>query len=342
MTRSNVTPGALATAAVAAWAVKRLVSTLISNRGRTLPSLQHAPCEITSKSAYPEDFYPGGQYLTLPLLGEMHYFLFGPSDSNKKIVFVHGLSTPASVYSKIARHMAESGCQVLLYDLYSRGYSVGPPVDHNIDLYVTQLKGLLSHVGWSRCNIVGLSLGGAISACFAHAYPEQVVSLTFIAPGGLLVPSEIPFVGKVFGYLPFSEDILSHKAFRDYFSKRNVESMRNEFKEHGEIPAVIQEAAQILELQFRYHEGYARGIMSTLRNVPLTALHRQFRSLHGQNFPVQVIWGTRDTVVPESTVKTIQQLIPDIKVTRVIGATHSITMTHPDVVIDQLQGFVAE
>ncbi|KAF9969140.1 hypothetical protein BGZ73_008640, partial [Actinomortierella ambigua] len=153
-------------------------------------------------------------------------------------------------------------------------------------------------------------------------------------------PSEIPLVGKVFGYLPYSEDILSHRAFRGYFSKRNVESMRNEFREHDQVPPVIEEAAQILELQFHHHEGYARGLMSTLRKVPLTALHTQFRSLHGQAYQVQLIWGTRDTVVPESTVKTLQQLIPDIKITRVESATHSITMTHPEKIIEQLQGFV--
>ncbi|KAG0258149.1 hypothetical protein DFQ27_004782 [Actinomortierella ambigua] len=331
-----MTPRAVATAAVAAWAFRTLVS---RQRDAPLPSLRHAPREITSNSAYPEDYYPGGQYVTLPQ-GEMHYFLFGPVDSDIKIVFVHGLSTPASVYSNIARHMAESGCQVLLFDLYSRGYSVGPLVDHNPELYVDQLKGLLQHVGWTRCNIVGLSLGGAISACFAHAHPEVVASLTLIAPGGVLVPAEIPLVGKIFGYLPYSEDILSHKAFRGYFSKRNVDSMKDEFKEHDQVPPVIEEAAQILELQFRHHEGYARGLMSTLRKVPLTALHEQFRSSYEQAYQVQVIWGTRDTVVPESTVKTLQQLIPSIKVTRVEGATHSITMTHPDKVIEQLQGFV--
>ncbi|KAF9970710.1 hypothetical protein BGZ73_006539, partial [Actinomortierella ambigua] len=114
MTRSNVTPRALATVAVAAWAIKKLVSPQDNHNNAPLASLRHAPREITSTSAYPEDYYPGGQYVTLPQ-GEMHYFLFGPADSDIKIVFVHGLSTPASVYNKIARHMAENGCQVLLF-----------------------------------------------------------------------------------------------------------------------------------------------------------------------------------------------------------------------------------
>lgn len=43
-------------------------------------------------------------------------------------------------------------------DLYSRGYSVGPPVDHDPLLYVSQLDDLLRHVGWKKANFVGLSL----------------------------------------------------------------------------------------------------------------------------------------------------------------------------------------
>lgn len=76
-------------------------------------------------------------------------------------------------------------------DLYSRGYSVGPAVDHTPVFYVTQLHELLKHVGWTRCNFVGLSLGGGIVAAYAHRFPEAVLSLNFVAPAGLLSVSSL-------------------------------------------------------------------------------------------------------------------------------------------------------
>ena len=76
-------------------------------------------------------------------------------------------------------------------DLYSRGYSVGPAVDHDPVFYVTQLHELLKHVGWTRCNFVGLSLGGGIVAAYAHRFPEAVLSLNFVAPAGLLSVSSL-------------------------------------------------------------------------------------------------------------------------------------------------------
>ncbi|KAG0294846.1 hypothetical protein BGZ96_000335 [Linnemannia gamsii] len=325
---------AAAASVLALVGVKKVCSAITAERGLTLPSLRAANL---LKCAYPEDYYPGGEYAELSY-GETHYFLFGPEDG-KKIVFVHGLSTPASVYNGVVRHMAANGCRVLLYDLYSRGYSVGPAVDHDPVFYVTQLHELLKHVGWTQCNFVGLSLGGGIIAAYAHRFPETVLSLNFVAPGGLLSPKEIPWVGKIF-LLPYSEEIFSHNSLKTYFSGKNVASMREEFKHLGKIPACIDEAGEILKLQYRHHAGYPRGLMSTLKMFPLTSLKAQFATVQAHPFPVQIVWGTKDTVIPGTTVETIQELIPRIRVTKVEGATHSIVMTHPEAIIRSLEGFV--
>ncbi|KAF9972527.1 hypothetical protein BGZ65_009773, partial [Modicella reniformis] len=304
---------------------------LTAQRGRTLPSLK-AVAHTATSSAYPEDYYSGGQYVELSH-GETHYFLFGPEDG-KKIVFVHGFSVPASVYSSVARQMANNGCRVLLYDLYSRGYTEGPSEDHNSQLYVAQLRELLLHVGWTKCNF-----GGGIVACYSHQFPEAVQSLTFISPGGLLLHSQIPLVGKIF-LTPLTEEIFSQKLFKKIFATKNIESMRKEFKHEASVPEVVEEAAKILALQYSHHAGYARGLMSTLRTFPLAGLGPQFETSQQQSYPVQVIWGTRDTVIPRTTIDTIQQLIPRIKVTIVEGATHSIVMTHPAPIVEQLESFV--
>ncbi|KAF9933917.1 hypothetical protein BGZ67_004059 [Mortierella alpina] len=325
------------TAVLAGLGARKIYRSITAERGLPLPSLRAVAQQLGRKCAYPEDYFPGGAYAELPF-GETHYFLFGP-DNGKKVVYIHGLSTPASVYSKVARHMAESGHRVLLYDLYSRGYSVGPPVDHDPLLYVSQLDSLLQHVGWEKCNFVGLSLGGAIVASYAYRFPESVESISFIAPGGLLLPSEVPWIGKIFA-APYSEDIFSHKSMRSYFSAKNIESMKAEFKDEKCVPSSVEEATEILALQFRHHAGYPRGLMSTLKYFPLTGLQTQYAALQQQSFPVQLIWGTKDTVIRATTVKTFQELVPRGKVTVLEGATHSLVMTHPDAIIGRLEGFL--
>lgn len=101
--------------------------------------------------------------------------------------------------------------------------------------------------------------------------------------------SEIPMVGRIF-LLPYTEEIFSHDSIKGYFSTKNIESMRSEFKDDDKVPDCIEEAAKILALQYKHHAGYARGLMSTLRNFPLTELRAEFSSCQQQSFPVQVIW----------------------------------------------------
>ena len=45
---------------------------------------------------------------------------------------------------------------------------------YHTQLYTSQLALLLQHVGWSKAIIVGLSMGGAITAAFADTFPHLV------------------------------------------------------------------------------------------------------------------------------------------------------------------------
>ncbi|KAF9425279.1 hypothetical protein BGZ76_003352 [Entomortierella beljakovae] len=238
MTSSSfLTITTIASAALIAFGAQKVLKNMDS-KVSYLDSLRKSKLN-SSDRAYPEDYYPGGEYAKLRY-GDTRYFLFGPKE-----------------------------------DLYSRGYSVGPLVDHDPRLYVDQLHDLLNHIKWEKCNFVGYSL--------------------------------------------------------------NIESMLNEFGDN--IPKSIEEAVKIMELQFEHHAGYARGLMSTLKSFPLTGLHQQFASFQQESYPIQVIWGTRDTVIPESTVTTLQRLVPRVKTTIVDGATHSIPLTHDSSIIEKLDGF---
>ncbi|KAF9570174.1 hypothetical protein EC968_002113 [Mortierella alpina] len=246
-------------AILAGLGAQKLYQSITAEIDLPLPSLKDVAQQLGRDCAYPEDYFPGGAYAELPF-GETHYFLFGP-DNGKRVVFVHGLSTPASVYSKVARQMAESGHRVLLY--------------------------------------------GAIVASYAYRFPESVESITFIAPGGLMLleyrnvvvvnlacfrqPSEVPWIGKIF-LAPYSEHIFSRKSMRSYFSAKNIESMKAEFKDGKCVPPAVEEATEILALQFHHHAGYPRGLMSTLKYFPLTGLQTQYAVLQQQPFPVQLVW----------------------------------------------------
>jgi pimeloyl-ACP methyl ester carboxylesterase len=116
--------------------------------------------------------------------GITHYELGNPS-GDPTVVLVHGFSVPYYIYDPTFEFLSQNGCCVLRYDLFGRGFSDRPDVGYDIDLFVRQIKDLLDvlNIGGPIC-LVGLSMGGPITASFTARYPERVAKLILIDPAG--------------------------------------------------------------------------------------------------------------------------------------------------------------
>src|SRR4029453_5740848 len=74
--------------------------------------------------------------------------------------------------------------RVARYDYYGRGFSDRPNVRYTADLFDRQMLQLLDSLGWTGpVDIVGLSMGGPVTAEFTGRHPERVRSLTLADPG---------------------------------------------------------------------------------------------------------------------------------------------------------------
>ncbi len=134
--------------------------------------------------------------------GFVHYHLSGPVEG-PVVVLIHGFSVPDYVWEPTRSGLAEAGFQVLSYDLYGRGYSDRPELEYDLDLFVSQLEGLLEGLELGQeIHLVGLSMGGPIAARYTHQHPDQIQSLVLIAPEvfrtttGDIFPMNIPGVGE--------------------------------------------------------------------------------------------------------------------------------------------------
>ena len=73
---------------------------------------------------------------------------------------------------------------MLRYDLFGRGYSDRPKVRYDIDLFCKQLRELLGTLGLEQINLIGLSMGGPITASFTAHYRTNGAETCACSPSG--------------------------------------------------------------------------------------------------------------------------------------------------------------
>lgn len=66
---------------------------------------------------YPPDVFPGGRDVETPY-GSIRVFEWGPEDG-RKVLLVHGISTPAMSLGGLAEELGKKGCRVMLFGMLS-------------------------------------------------------------------------------------------------------------------------------------------------------------------------------------------------------------------------------
>ncbi|KAL1915919.1 uncharacterized protein VTP21DRAFT_6307 [Calcarisporiella thermophila] len=329
-----------------------LVMSLLNKREPLASSLRYAKPLNGDKVGYPEDIFPGGDYVSIPN-GSTKYWLFGPEDG-KKIVLVHGISIPAAIYKLVGHELAKNGFRVLTYDLFGRGYSDAPKVPNDEALFVNQLFMLLHKIGWTHnVNIVGLSMGGGIAASFAQHFPDMVDRIALLAPAGLMADSEVPLLGKLVKSSLVNSTLLilnGISAVKNYIEDAILSRVRKELtpgflavgegEDMAQVSELMRLLSEIMLYQLRYHTGYLRSFFSSVCHFPLVGLEDAYAALGKiPRVPVLAIWGDKDQTVPYSGAEKLTSRIKHAQLITLPEAGHIIVVTHPETVTRHLVEF---
>lgn len=218
--------------------------------------------------------------------GVTHYEL-GGDENGIPVVLVHGFSVPYFIFDTTFEFLSKQGFRVLRYDQFGRGLSDRPNLKYDIHLFIRQLKELLDALNFKKVNLLGLSMGGPITACFIEKYPERVSSHILIDPTGakpiefsvLLKVVTVPVVGELllglFGSASMVKSIAS-----DLFTPELVETFQEKYK-----------------IQMQYN-GYKRAILSIVRNKLLKSFLDVYKRIAALHKPTLLFWGRQDATVP--------------------------------------------
>ena len=232
--------------------------------------------------------------------GVTHYELSNPEAGNT-IVLVHGFSVPYFLFDPTFEFLTQSGFRVLRYDLFGRGYSDRPDTRYNIDLFVRQLGELLEALGMGQpVSLVGLSMGGPITAAFTGRCPERVNRLILIDPAGVrpvfprlaLEIVTLPGLGEMvlnwIGHGGMVRNIAS-----DFFDPLYVENFQSQY---------------VIQMQY---QGFRRAILSTVRNGMLGSFMEEYIRVGKAGKSVLLLWGRQDRTVPFHQSLDLRRAIPE-------------------------------
>ncbi|PSN70188.1 alpha/beta-hydrolase [Corynespora cassiicola Philippines] len=293
-------------------------SSLSAKEPQTIPSPRDAVLQLLERDQharlpYPPDALPGARDVSSPY-GSIRVYEWGP-ESGEKVLLIHGISTPSIALASLARKLVAKGCRVMLFDLFSRGYSSGPsPHTHRYDsaLYTSQILLCLSSspLHWSQFTLIGYSLGGAIAADFTSYMPHLIANLVLVAPGGLIRTSHITWKSRMLystsGIVPegLVERLVAQRLWSGPETARSIEPEPDVQAEAGEkgglrtaavyasstftlLPEHPQcTASNVVDWQILHHKGFVPAFISSIRYAPVHDQHHRWRAL-GENVAMQ-------------------------------------------------------
>jgi pimeloyl-ACP methyl ester carboxylesterase len=272
----------------------------------------------------------GGFFIPLPN-GITHYKIGGPEMGNP-VILIHGFSVPYFIYDPTFEFLRQENFRVLRYDLFGRGFSNRPHTNYNLDLFLKQLTDLLDALHITRpVNLVGLSMGGPITAAFTTRYPVRVNKLVLIDPLGarpvtlsrILKVVKIPIVGEL-GFRLMGSGSMVRIVASDFFDPALVEHFQAQYK---------------IQMQYK---GFKHAILSTIRNNMLGSFMDVYQRLGKMNKEVLLFWGRNDTTVPFEHSNALRAALSNVRFHVIERCGHIPHYEKPDEVNPLLSAFLRD
>ena len=200
---------------------------------------------------------------------------------------------------------------------------------YTIKTLADDMIGLMDYLGIDKAHILGLSMGGIIAQEIAIEYPERVMKVVLAST---LADADRPYT---------DEEI--ELIFRHQRTPKMLEVLglgEGEFKVDIETVDVMRFFNTVTELGFNksiyrliipFQRIYARRIGAEAIMEQLRAVQRcdTFDRLHKIKAPTLVICGTEDRLISPISSDVIADRVPDSKLVKIEGGSHSIHMEMP-------------
>jgi pimeloyl-ACP methyl ester carboxylesterase len=262
----------------------------------------------------------------------IHYRLAVPEGPAPlgKLLLVHGLAGSTFSFEALTPLLVQAGVVVVSVDLPGFGYSSRDlNYDHSQANRAHTLWQLLDHVDQGFApdlaaqpwHLAGHSMGGGTAYAMALQQPDRACGLVLMdAP---LTGGSRSGLLSVPPLLQWTLLALEHLVLNEQRIGALLESA------YGQKPNEQQVAGYLAPLR-------VPGTAQSLGRMVRTAREEDLAGFPDLPLPLLAIWGEEDRWVPQSALKALQALRPDMTALVVKGAGHCPMETHPQEVAEAL------
>ena len=260
-----------------------------------------------------------GDFVTLPDGTRLHYIACGDSTEREPIILIHGLMDSALHWHKNIDALAQHR-RVYAIDLPGFGYSsrVDAPI-YSLEYFASALRVFMDDRDLARADIIGHSLGGAVTLQFAHDYPERANKLVLIAPGTFLTNQLAPI--NLAARVPYAP-----RALMGFAMTSEQARMRSWRRALGD-PAHLDPHELSLRVRPQRVQGTADALVAMASSSWANRLEEELDQIAA---PTLILWGNKDRAVPVWHANRHVNALPNAELVMLDGAGHIPQTEFPD------------
>ncbi|KAA0084683.1 alpha/beta hydrolase [Mycolicibacterium sp. P9-64] len=258
--------------------------------------------------------------------------------SGPAILLIHGIGDNSTTWSTVQSKLAQR-FTVIAPDLLGHGQSDKPRADYSVAAYANGMRDLLSVLDVERVTVIGHSLGGGVAMQFAYQFPQLVDRLILVGAGG--VTKDVNVALRI-ASLPLGTEALALLRLPLVLPALQVAGRVGGavFGSTGlgrDLPDVLRILADLPEPTAS--SAFARTLRAVVdwRGQVVTMLDRCYLT---ESVPVQLIWGSQDSVIPVSHARMAHSAMPGSVLEIFDGSGHFPFHDDPDRFVECVEKFV--
>jgi pimeloyl-ACP methyl ester carboxylesterase len=263
---------------------------------------------------------------------------FRIAGSGPAILLIHGIGDNSTTWSTVQTKLAQR-FTVIAPDLLGHGKSDKPRADYSVAAYANGMRDLLSVLDVERVTVVGHSLGGGVAMQFAYQFPQLVERLILVGAGGVTKDVNVAFR---IASLPMGSEALALLRLPLVLPTVQVAGrlgglLLGRTGLGRDMPNVLRILADLPEPTAS--SAFARTLRAVVdwRGQVVTMLDRCYLT---ESVPVQLIWGSRDSVIPVGHARLAHAAMPGSALEIFEGSGHFPFHDDPDRFVEVVEKFI--